>query len=56
MSDKRLIALEKEIAHLGRELREFIDTRPVEIHYHYYYDRDNIKEVLDYFKNQFGKH
>ncbi len=56
MSDKRLKALETEIAYLRKEIEKFITVKPVEIHYHYYYNPEDIKHLLNYFKNQFGKH
>ena len=52
MSDKRLKALEVEIAYLRKEIEKFITVKPVEIHYHYTYDYDKIKDILDYFKKQ----
>lgn len=55
MSDKRLKALEEEIAYLRKEIENLINTRPVEIHYHYYYEFEQIKHMLDYFKQQFDE-
>ncbi len=52
MSDKRLKALETEIAYLRKTIEELITIKPVEIHYHYRHDYDKIKEILDYFKQQ----
>ncbi len=47
MSDKRLRALEEEIAYLRKGIDELKKMRIMEIHTHYYYDYDNIKTILD---------
>lgn len=47
MSEKRLKALEEEIAYLTKELKKYLEQKPVEIHYHYYYDYNSIKDILD---------
>lgn len=52
MSDRRLKALEIEIAYLRKEIEAFVTTKPIEIHYHYTYDYGKIKETLDYFKQK----
>ena len=52
MSDKRLKALEVEIAYLRKIIEEFIQDKRVEIHYHYTYDYSKMKEMLDYFNQQ----
>lgn len=52
MSDKRLKALEIEIAYLRKEIEKLIEIKPVEIHYHYSYDYDKMKNLVDYFKQQ----
>ncbi len=51
MSDKRLKALEIEVAYLRKSIEKLIETKPIEIHNHYYYDYDSIKQVLNKFKN-----
>ena len=53
MSDKRLKALETEIAYLRKEIEKFVDVKPAEIHYHYYYNFEDIKHLLNHIKNQF---
>ena len=53
MSDKRLKALEIEIAYLRKVIETFITVKPVEIHYHYTMDYNRIQEILDYIKQQF---
>lgn len=52
MSDKRLKALEIEIAYLRKEIEGFVNTKPVEIHYHYHHDYGKMKEIIDYFKQE----
>lgn len=52
MSDKRLKALETEIAYLRKEIETLISTKPVEIHYHYSYDYEKMKDIVDYFKQK----
>ena len=47
MSDKRLKALEEEIAYLRKSIEELKNMRTTEIHYHYYYDYNSIKAVLN---------
>ena len=51
MDNERLKNLETEIAYLRKEIEKLITVKPVEIHYHYYYDYNNIKPVLDHYKN-----
>ena len=51
MSDKRLKALETEVAYLRKEIEKFVITKPVEIHSHYYYNHDDVKHLLNYIKN-----
>lgn len=53
MSDKRLKALEIEIAYLRKEIETLISTKPVEIHYHYHHDYGKIKEIIKDFKQNF---
>lgn len=38
MSDKRLKALEEEIAYLRKSIDELKEIRTVEVHTHYHYD------------------
>ncbi len=45
--DKRLKALETEIAYLRKAIEDLIKDRPIEIHQHYYWDYDSIKAILD---------
>jgi len=54
MSDKRLKALEIEIAYLRKEIEKLtkLNLTPVEFHNHYTYDYGKMKEILDYFKQQ----
>lgn len=53
MSDKRLKALEIEIAYLRKEIEKFMTVKPVEIHSHYYYNPEDIKHLLNHIKEQF---
>lgn len=50
MSDKRLKALEEEIAYLRKEIQELKEMKVMEFHNHYYYDYRGIKQILDKYK------
>lgn len=52
MSDKRLKALETEIAYLRKEIEKSNLIKPIELHYHYTYDLHQIKDVINYFKKK----
>lgn len=52
MSDKRLKALEIEIAYLRKEIEKSNLIKSVEMHYHYTYDLDQIKRIINYFKKK----
>ncbi len=51
--NKRLKLIETELAYLRKIIEEFIQDNRVEIHYHYYYNPEDIKHLLNYIKNQF---
>ena len=55
MSDKRLKALETEVAYLGQKIEKLIEQKPVEIHYHYTYDHGKMKEIINYLKQELDK-
>ncbi len=50
--NKRLKQVETELAYLRKIIEEFISDKRVEIHYHYTYDLDQIKTILNYFKKK----
>ena len=52
MSDKRLKALETEVAYLSQKIEKLIEQIPVEIHYHYAHDYGKMKKIIDYFKQE----
>ncbi len=47
MSDKRLKVLEEEIAYLRKAIEKLIETKPIEIHQHHYYDYESIMSILN---------
>lgn len=44
--EKRIKALEIEIAYLKRELEDLRKRKPVEMHTHYHYDYSNMKPMI----------
>ena len=47
MYDKRLKALEVEIAYLRKAIETLIKTKPIEIHNHHYYDYNTIMDIIN---------
>ena len=52
MSDKRLKALEIEIAYLRKEIEKSNLIQHVEMHYNYTYDLHQIQDIINYFKKK----
>ena len=50
--NKRLKLIETELAYLRKIIEEFINDKRVEIHYHYSYDYEKMKDIVDYFKQK----
>jgi len=44
--EKRLKALEVEIAYLRKAIEELNEQRPIEVHNHYHYDYSNMKPMV----------
>lgn len=55
MSDKRLKALEIEIAYLRQEIEKSNLIKPIELHNHYTYDVNQMKHIINYFKEKLGQ-
>ncbi len=47
MHEDQLKTIEIELAYLRKSIDQLIDTKSVEIHYHYYYDYENIKHIIN---------